>query len=131
MIFITINYIALLILKLKTMKTMKIASYLFVSLFIVTLASCSSDDDAKTDDIPELGTLIGKWNASSITAEGSFTLNEIKTTFKAKANDLKDNNINFHADHTITGEEKPFTMELRLNMGGCRHKVCSPPTQCC
>lgn len=93
---------------------MRILSYLLLSIFIVSFTSCSSDDDNNDQE----NLILGEWDASKFTMEGTFIIEGNSVSFDGVANDLSGNDITFHQDNTVTGNSAPFDMELNYVING-------------
>ena len=104
---------------------MKILSYLCLSLFILNLTSCSSNDDGDNPPInPNDGTLLGSWNATEFTIDGSFSEAGTDAEFSMFADHLDGNTLVFNEDGTVTGDNAPFEMETTIFING----VALPPS---
>src|SRR5690606_23558797 len=93
---------------------MKIVSYLFISIFILSLTACSSDDDNATQE----GTILGKWNVDEMTMEGSFSTDGTAVNFIGTTQGMAGNDITFNNDNTFNGNNAPFAMELQYVING-------------
>lgn len=96
---------------------MKILSYLFLSLFILSLASCGSDDDGNGGGQQD-ASILGKWNAAEFTMNGTFSVEGMTISFNGIANDMTGNDITFNEDNTLEGHSAPFEMELTYDIDG-------------
>lgn len=88
---------------------------LFLSIFIITLASCSSDDNGNNN---QEATLLGNWNSSEFIMEGTFEEDGITVSFEGVADNMPGNDITFHSDNTFTGNSAPFEMEINYLING-------------
>jgi len=104
---------------------MRILSYLLLSVFLVSFTSCSSDDDNGGQEV----TLIGKWNASQLTMEGTFEEDGMTVEFSGIANDLTGNDATFKNDNTLTANNAPFDMELTFTINGMPVTVTQPMSE--
>lgn len=90
---------------------MKKIFYVFAVLFVIGLTSCSSDDDNVSADI------IGKWDITQMTMEGSFTEDGMSINFKGVSKNITgDNHIVFNEDNTLTGESSEFEIEMEYEI---------------
>lgn len=97
---------------------MRTLSYFLLSIFIVSLTACSSDDDgpSSSDDI------FGKWFLSDMTMEGTFVEEGEEFSFTGKAKDIhEDNYIIFKEDNKFNGSSTPIDMELTISFMGQTH----------
>ena len=100
---------------------MRIVSYLFISFFILSLASCSSDDDNNQEV-----TLLGKWNVNEMTMDGNFTEEGVVVSFNGVTNGMAGNDITFKDDNTFTGHSAPFEMEMHYVINGMPSTITQP-----
>lgn len=96
---------------------MRILQFLFLSFFILGLASCSSDDD-DIDPPPQEATVTGEWDVTQFTMEGTIYDEDATITFDAVANDLTGNDMTFHGDNTLSGNNAPFEMAVDSDVDG-------------
>ncbi len=101
---------------------MKILYYLFTTLFILGLTSCSSSDD----DNPQDGTILGKWNVKEMRMSGNFTDEGMTVDFTAVSTGMAGNDITFKDNNTFTGHSAPFEIEMTFIMMGQSHTVTQP-----
>ncbi|HLV40312.1 hypothetical protein [Xanthomarina sp.] len=103
---------------------MKITNYLFLSLFVLGLVSCSSDDDGSPDGgnsgngNPQEASIVGSWNADNFIMNGIFAGDELTITFNGVADTMTGNDITFYQDNTTTGNSAPFMMDLTTIING-------------
>lgn len=104
-----------LILKNSKMKTIKL---FIASLFVISLLSCSSNDDSPSFD------LVGNWTMTQGVIEpGSFNMDMggINVPIEISGNFIEideNNRINFKADHTFTSEAGRIVLELTMDFMG-------------
>mgnify|MGYP002735384390 CR=1 FL=1 len=94
---------------------MRIFPYLLLSIFVISFTACSSDDDSSGG---QADTLLGKWNASQFTMDGTFEEDGMTVEFSGIANDLTGNDATFKSDNTLTANNAPFDMELTFIFDG-------------
>lgn len=98
---------------------MKITNYLLLSLFVFGLMSCSSDDDGNSDNgNPQEVTILGLWNASEMSINGTVVEQNITSSFNGMATEMTGNDITFNEDHTLSGNSAPFNMEVHYVIEG-------------
>lgn len=100
---------------------MRILIYLFTSVFILGLTSCSSNDDDNAE-----ATLLGKWNVKEMTMEGNFTQDGMAVTFDGIANEMAGNDVTFNEDNSFTGNTAPFDMDITFRVGGFPTTITQP-----
>ena len=105
---------------------MRILSYVLLSIFVISFTSCSSEDD---NGGQQADTLIGKWNASEFTMDGTFEEDGMTVEFSGIANDLTGNDATFKSDNTLTANNAPFDMELTFNINGMPVTVTQPMSE--
>ena len=93
---------------------MKKLSYLILSIFIISLAACSSDDDSSSQE----GALLGKWNSTEFIMKGTFQEDGVTVSFEGVADDMSGNDVTFHADNTFTANNAPFQMKMSYIING-------------
>lgn len=98
---------------------MRTLSYLILSLFIFSLASCSSDDDNNSQEV----TILGKWDVTQMTMEGNFTEEGSAVSFSAVANSLPGNNMTFKADNTVSSNSAPFNIDFHYDIDGITYDM--------
>lgn len=98
---------------------MKIVSYLFISLFVFSLASCSSSDDDNQQDV----SILGKWNVTKMTMDGNFTQDGMTINISAVSKGMNGNDIAFKENNTFTGNSAPFDMDMTITMMGQSNTV--------
>src|SRR5690606_5224177 len=100
---------------------MKIVSYLFISIFILSLTSCSSDDDNQ-----QAVTILGKWNVNEMNMEGSLTEDGMTISFISNTKGMAGNDITFNDDNTFSGNSAAFEMETHYVINGMPSTVTQP-----
>ena len=100
---------------------MRVLSYLFISLFILSFASCSSDDDNNQEV-----TILGKWNVSEMTMTSNFIQEGIPISMNAISNSMAGNDITFNENNTFTGNSAPFDIVIKYEIGGVSSTMTQP-----
>src|SRR5690625_7548327 len=90
---------------------MKKLSYFILSVLMISLVSCSSEDNG---DSGQDGSILGLWNTSEIILEGTFQEDGITVSFEGTADEMLGNNITFREDNTFIAISAPFIMEVNL-----------------
>ena len=93
---------------------MKKLTYLLLSLFIMGLVSCSSDDDSNPHEV----SLLGEWYADEFRMVGSYTEEGQTYSFDGLASNCVGNDITFNADQSVTGHNAPFSMTSTVEVPG-------------
>lgn len=119
-----INEISIFVIHLKFL-IMRILAFLFTSILILGLNSCSSNDDGNNEEV----TLLGKWNVKEMTMEGNFTEDGMPVSFEGIANEMDGNNITFNENNSFTGNTAPFDMEITFRLGGFPTTMTQPISQ--
>src|SRR5690625_69159 len=94
---------------------MKKLSYFILSVLMISLVSCSSDDNG---DSGQDGSILGLWNTSEIILEGTFQEDGITVSFEGTADEMLGNNITFREDNTFIANSAPFMMEVNFLVMG-------------
>lgn len=101
---------------------MKILSSLFFSFLILSLVSCSKDDEPEPENNgnnnPNMATVPGEWEVDQFTMSGTIYDENATITFDGVANDLTGNDITFHEDNTTSGNNAPFDMTVDSEVDG-------------
>ncbi|HLR49636.1 MAG TPA: lipocalin family protein [Candidatus Sphingobacterium stercoripullorum] len=87
---------------------MKKLKYLFLLLSVLTIISCSSDDNSTTGDI-EGEWKADSWHVSGTMEGGSFTMNGI---------DMSEITVTFNQDGTYISDGEYFTVLVEFSMDG-------------
>lgn len=94
---------------------MKKLSYFILSVLMISLVSCSSDDNG---DSGQDGSILGLWNSSEFILEGTFQEDGITVSFEGTADEMPGNKITFREDNTFIANSAPFMMEVHFVVMG-------------